>query len=140
QIAGYELTGKAPFETVMLHGLLLDAKGQKMSKSKNNGIDPLEVIDTYGADALRFALSRASTGSQDIRWDERQVAMGRNFATKLYNAARFVMLQAPALTTGAGATPPQRLADRWIRSRLLGAMEAVTRALEELDLGAANRA
>ena len=143
QLAGYELTGRAPFERVMLHGLVLDAKGQKMSKSKNNGIDPLEVIDAYGADALRFALTRASTGAQDIRWDERQVEMGRNFATKLYNAARFVMLQAPAANgaVGAGETrAPTRLADRWILSRLDGATTAIGRALDDLDLGAANRA
>src|SRR5690606_24561993 len=99
QLAGYELTGRAPFGRVMLHGLLLDAKGQKMSKSKNNGIDPLEVIDKHGADALRFALSRASTGSQDIRWDERQVEMGRNFTTKLYNAFRFVQMQSADATS-----------------------------------------
>src|SRR5690606_31153363 len=118
-------------------------KGQKMSKSKNNGIDPLEVIDAYGADALRFALTRASTGAQDIRWDERQVEMGRNFATKLYNAARLVMLQAPAANgaVGAGETrAPTRLADRWILSRLDGATTAIGRALDDLDLGAANRA
>jgi len=142
QLAGYELTDKAPFAKVMLHGLLLDAKGQKMSKSKGNGIDPLEVIDKYGADALRFALSRASTGSQDIRWDERQVEMGRNFATKLYNAVRFVLLQ-QAPRAGAGASPvprPERLADRWILSRLQGAVAAVSAALDALDLGAANRA
>ena len=142
QLAGYELTGTAPFGQVMLHGLLLDAKGQKMSKSKNNGIDPLEVIEKYGADALRFALSRASTGAQDIRWDERQVEMGRNFATKLFNAARFVMMQ-PARTspTVAGEAPtPTRVADRWILSRLQGAVTAVGTALDALDLGAANRA
>ena len=145
QMAGYELTGKAPFDTVMLHGLVLDAKGQKMSKSKNNGIDPLEVIDTYGADALRFALSRASTGSQDIRWDTRQVEMGRNFATKLYNAARFVMLQSEAQEAAAAAghvdgVTPSRLADRWILSRLRGAIDTIGRALDDFDLGAANRA
>ncbi|HET8984123.1 MAG TPA: valine--tRNA ligase, partial [Trueperaceae bacterium] len=142
QLAGYELTDSAPFKHVMLHGLMLDAKGQKMSKSKNNGIDPLEVIEKYGADALRFALSRASTGSQDIRWDERQVEMGRNFATKLYNAARFVMMQQSQPETGIASEgrKPQRLADRWILSRLQAAVTAVSTALDALDLGAANRA
>ena len=141
QVAGYELTDRAPFEKVMLHGLVLDAKGQKMSKSKNNGIDPLDVIEKYGADALRFALSRASTGAQDIRWDERQVEMGRNFATKLYNAFRFVLMQPAPTPAQTGAAPrPDSLADRWILSRLQAATATISAALDAFDLGAANRA
>ena len=81
---------------------MLDADGQKMSKSKGNGIDPLDVIDSYGADALRFAMTHASTGGQDIRWDERRVEMGRNFNNKLWNAARFAMMQ---LGRGVPRTP-----------------------------------
>ncbi len=91
QLAAYELTDRAPFHTVMLHGLVLDAEGQKMSKSRGNGIDPLEVMDASGADALRFAVAYASTGAQDVRWDERRVEMGRAFANKLWNAARFAL-------------------------------------------------
>ncbi len=138
QIAGEEFTGGRPFDTVLLHGLVLDAKGQKMSKSKDNGVDPLEVIDAHGADALRFALSRASTGGQDVRWDDRQVEMGRNFATKLWNAARFVSLQGGEAATGPLGESPN-LADRWLLSRLQRAVADVTAALDEMDLGAANR-
>ncbi|MDR6216725.1 valine--tRNA ligase [Deinococcus soli (ex Cha et al. 2016)] len=93
QMAGYGLTGQAPFSTVMLHGLYLDAKGQKMSKSKGNGIDPLELFDQYGVDASRFAFSFLSTGGQDIKHDPRRFEQGRNFANKLWNAARFAMLR-----------------------------------------------
>jgi len=138
QIAAEEFTASRPFDTVLLHGLVLDAKGQKMSKSKNNGVDPLDVIAKYGADALRFALSRASTGGQDIRWDERQVEMGRNFATKLWNAARLVSLQEGEADAGPLGSSPN-LADRWLLSRLQRAVRGVTGALDELDLGAANR-
>ncbi|WP_104989927.1 valine--tRNA ligase [Deinococcus sp. NW-56] len=102
QMAGYAMTGQAPFETVMLHGLYLDAKGQKMSKSKGNGIDPLELFGEYGVDACRFAFTSLSTGGQDIRHDPRRFEQGRNFANKLWNAARFARLRlseaAPALT------------------------------------------
>ncbi|HEX6940085.1 MAG TPA: valine--tRNA ligase [Longimicrobiales bacterium] len=139
QIAAEEFTGRRPFDAVLLHGLVLDAEGRKMSKSKDNGVDPLDVIARYGADALRFALSRASTGGQDVRWDDRQVEMGRNFATKLWNAARFVTMQEGEAAEGPlGGSP--NLADRWLLSRLQRAVGEVTRALDELDLGAANRA
>jgi valyl-tRNA synthetase len=137
QLAGYEFTDRAPFHTVVLHGLVLDEHGQKMSKSKGNGIDPLEVIAESGADALRFAMSHASTGGQDVRWDPRRVEMGRNFCTKLWNAARFALgnLDGPQ-----DPAPPERLADRWVLSRLEEARRAVTDALEAYDLGAATRA
>ncbi|MDL2343637.1 valine--tRNA ligase [Deinococcus sp. MIMF12] len=102
QMAGYAMTHQAPFETVMLHGLYLDSKGQKMSKSKGNGIDPLELFGEYGVDACRFAFTSLSTGGQDIRHDPRRFEQGRNFANKLWNAARFARLRlaeaAPALT------------------------------------------
>ena len=92
EIAGYEFTDQRPFEHVLLHGLVLDEKGQKMSKSKGNGIDPFDVINEYGADSLRFATTHASTGGQDIRWDSRRVEMGRNFNNKLWNATRFAFM------------------------------------------------
>lgn len=146
QMAGYQFTGRRPFRDVFLHGLVLDAEGQKMSKSKGNGIDPLDVVNQFGADALRFAMSHASTGGQDVRWDERRVEMGRNFANKLWNAARFVMMSTPeaaapvAADRGASAPDrPQRLADRWILSRLQRAVADATDALEAYDLGAASR-
>ncbi|GGR24325.1 valine--tRNA ligase [Deinococcus ruber] len=92
QMAGYALTEQAPFSQVMLHGLYLDEKGQKMSKSKGNGIDPLGLFDEYGVDASRFAFAFLSTGGQDIRHDPRRFEQGRNFANKLWNAARFAMM------------------------------------------------
>ncbi|WP_310582887.1 valine--tRNA ligase, partial [Deinococcus sp.] len=92
QMAGYAQTDRAPFERVMLHGLYLDEKGQKMSKSKGNGIDPLELFGQYGVDASRFAFAFLSTGGQDIKHDPRRYEQGRNFANKLWNAARFATL------------------------------------------------
>ena len=92
QMAGYALTDQAPFGTVMLHGLYLDEKGQKMSKSRGNGIDPLTLFDEYGVDAARFAFAFLSTGGQDIKHDPRRFEQGRNFANKLWNAARFALL------------------------------------------------
>jgi valyl-tRNA synthetase len=148
EIAGYEFTDQRPFEHVLLHGLVLDEKGQKMSKSKGNGIDPLDVINEYGADSLRFAMTYASTGGQDIRWDSRRVEMGRNFNNKLWNATRFAFmnLQADtsfnerALSLSKGGQKPTTLADRWIMSRLQKAIKDITTNLESYDLGLANRA
>ncbi|WP_291423521.1 valine--tRNA ligase [Deinococcus sp.] len=115
QMAGYGLTGQAPFSTVMLHGLYLDAKGQKMSKSKGNGIDPLELFDQYGVDACRFAFTFLSTGGQDIKHDARRFEQGRNFANKLWNATRFALMRLgegiPALTGDDDLT-------RYVRSTL----------------------
>ena len=165
QMMGYHFTGVAPFKQILLHGLYLDAKGQKMSRSKGNGLDPLELIDTYGADATRFALAYLATGGQDIRHDPRRFEQGRNFANKLWNAARFVMMnladesaaegeetegRKPKAesqnTTSANAedalNPLQSeatLADRWILSRFNATVQLVTEQLEGLDLGAAIR-
>ena len=136
EMAGYQFTDQRPFSHVFLHGLVLDEQGQKMSKSKGNGIDPLEVIDDYGADALRFAMTYASTGGQDIRWDRRRVEMGRNFNNKLWNAARLAFMN---LAGAVDAGPPESLADRWMMSRLQGAVEEITNHLESYDLGLANR-
>ena len=137
QMAGYEFTQQAPFKQVFLHGLVLDEHGQKMSKSKGNGIDPLEVIDHYGADSLRFAMTYVSTGGQDIRWDSRRVEMGRNFNNKLWNATRFAMLN---LVGDLDKGKPETLADRWILSQLQHATKAITGYLEAYDLGSASRA
>ncbi len=143
EMAGYQFTDRAPFKHVFLHGLVLDEKGQKMSKSKGNGIDPLEVIGRYGADALRFATSYASTGGQDIRWDERRVEMGRNFNNKLWNAARFAFMHlggSISSSTSDVEVKPNTLADAWILSRLQRATKEATERLEAYDLGGANRA
>ncbi len=136
QLAGYSLTGQKPFSDIMLHGLVLDAQGQKMSKSKGNGVDPLDVINQFGADAMRFAMAYVSTGGQDIRWDERRVEMGRNFCNKLYNATRFALMNLEA-ELDAGA--PETLADRWIMSRLQQSTREITAHLEAYDLGLASR-
>ncbi|MEX2535422.1 MAG: valine--tRNA ligase [Trueperaceae bacterium] len=137
QLAGYQHTGRAPFSDIMLHGLVLDAQGQKMSKSKGNGIDPLDVINEHGADALRFATTHASTGGQDVRWDDRRVEMGRNFNNKLWNATRFALMN---LEGDVDHGAPSSLPDRWILSRLQRATAEMTRHLEAFDLGMANRA
>ena len=139
QLSAFELTGRAPFHTVMLHGLVLDAEGQKMSKSKGNGIDPLEVMDASGADAMRFAMAYASTGSQDVRWDERRVEMGRAFANKLWNATRFALANLEGPAAPAPTDGHDRLADRWIRSRTERAVAAVSQHLDAFDLGLAAR-
>ncbi len=150
QMSGYQFTGQAPFHTIVLHGLYLDAKGQKMSKSKGNGIDPLELIDKYGADACRFAWDYLATGGQDIRHDERRYEQGRNFANKLYNATRFVLMNREQ---GAGPTAQESpssgtrnpeagtltLADRWMISRLNRGIAEITEAYEAFDLGRAAR-
>ena len=131
---------KKPFSEIVLHGLVLDEHGQKMSKSKGNGIDPLTVMDAFGADALRFAMAYTSTGGQDIRWDDRRVEMGRNFTNKLWNAARFAMMNLSEGMPDTKNVKPETLADRWILSRLQRATEEVTRHLDAFDLGAATRA
>ncbi|AFZ65960.1 valine--tRNA ligase [Deinococcus peraridilitoris] len=136
QMAGYHMTGQAPFHTVLLHGLYLDAKGQKMSKSKGNGVDPLELFDQYGVDACRFAFAYLSTGGQDIKHDPRRYEQGRNFANKLWNAARFAMLNLQTEARAGEAT----LADRWIRSRFNDTVREVSAHLDAFDLGAAIRA
>ena len=137
QLAGYSLTEQEPFSDIMLHGLVLDEQGQKMSKSKGNGIDPLEVIEQFGADALRFAMTYTSTGGQDIRWDARRLEMGRNFNNKLWNATRFAFMNLDGdLEHGL----PESLADRWIVSRLQRAVTEVSAHLDAYDIGLANRA
>jgi valyl-tRNA synthetase len=147
QMAGFEFTGQAPFHTVMLHGLYLDAKGQKMSKSKNNGIDPLELMDKYGVDGCRFAWAYLSTGGQDIKHDERRYEMGRNFANKLWNASRFAMMNLETGHTETGmkldtlevARFDVTLADAWIISKLSQTIKTAIDQLEAYDLGAAIR-
>ncbi|WP_027892811.1 valine--tRNA ligase [Calidithermus chliarophilus] len=140
QMSGYQFTGRAPFHTIVLHGLYLDAKGQKMSKSKGNGIDPLELIDKYGADACRFAWDYLATGGQDIRHDERRYEQGRNFANKLYNATRFVLMNKDAIRqTQEAKREDLTLADRWMTSRLNRGIAEITEAYEAYDLGRAAR-
>ncbi|CAM3625460.1 valine--tRNA ligase [Deinococcus saxicola] len=129
QMAGYGLTGQAPFNTVMLHGLYLDAKGQKMSKSKGNGIDPIELFEQYGVDACRFAFAFLSTGGQDIRHDARRFEQGRNFANKLWNAARFALMR---LGEAIGGLEGNDDLTKYVRSLLPDAASAEMRSRDVL--------
>ncbi|MEX2528031.1 MAG: valine--tRNA ligase [Gemmatimonadota bacterium] len=139
-MAGYEFRGEAPFTSVFLHGTVRDAQGRKMSKSLGNGIDPMEVVDRFGADALRFTvLSMCGVGT-DIHLDhedlEAAFAPGRNFANKLWNAGRFTLMSlgddpVPSLDE---VEPHLELADRWILSRLSDASEQMTRSLERFRI------
>ncbi len=125
---------KVPFRTVYLHGLVADEKGQKMSKSKGNSIDPLETIDTYGTDAFRFALANASTPNPYVSLPESQIESGRRFANKIWNAARFILmnLEKHPIPTGVKVleTEQEPLEIIWIRSRLSHTIKTTTEALE----------
>ncbi|MEG2287062.1 MAG: valine--tRNA ligase, partial [Ruthenibacterium sp.] len=134
--SGLTYTGKAPFDTVLIHGLVRDAQGRKMSKSLGNGIDPLEIIDEYGADALRLTLVLGSTPGNDMRFSDEKVRASRNFANKLWNAARFVLMNLPedfAVTLPSSMT----LADRWVVSKLNSLAKNVTDNLDKFELGLA---
>ncbi|AEB11614.1 valine--tRNA ligase [Marinithermus hydrothermalis] len=136
EVSGYHFKGERPFKTVLLHGLVLDEKGQKMSKSKGNVVDPLELVEAYGADALRFALVHLATGGQDIRFDRRWVEMGRNFANKLWNAARFVLMNREGFEAKRDELT---LADRWMQARLAQGVREITALYERYDLALAAR-
>ena len=129
---GLFLTDVEPFHTVYLHGIVRDPTGAKMSKTKGNVVDPLEMIGTIGADALRFALVSGNAPGVDQRLTDAKLTGGRNFTNKLWNAARFVLgaRPEPMAEPGSDAT----LAARWIGSRLAAATERATRQLDDLDL------
>ena len=135
--SGLKYTGKAPFDTVLIHGLVRDAQGRKMSKSLGNGIDPLEIIDKYGADALRFALATGNSPGNDMRFSDEKIEAARNFANKLWNAARFVMMN---LTIDEIHTPtPDTLsdADQWILTKFEETVQSVTTNIERYEVGIA---
>ncbi len=141
-MAGIHFIGTPPFETVYLHGLVRDAKGEKMSKSKENSVDPLEVMDKYGTDALRFTLATSSTPGNDMKLVEERIIGNRNFANKIWNASRFVMMTTAEAGRGVPAineVQPRTLADRWIVQRLARVVESVTRLIEDFQLGEAGR-
>ena len=135
--SGYEQTGKSPFHHVLIHGLVRDSLGRKMSKSLGNGIDPLEIIDKYGADALRLTLMTGNAPGNDMRFYMEQVEASRNFANKIWNASRFIMMNLPE----EGVTEPKKEellpADRWILSRLNTVVREVTENMERYELGIA---
>ena len=135
-----ETTGEVPFHDVYVHGLVRDAQGRKMSKSLGNGIDPLEIIDQYGADALRFMLTTGITPGNDMRFKTDRLESARNFANKLWNASRFVIMN---LEDGAELTEPDPSAlkdeDKWMLSRLNEAVRYVTETMEKYDLALAGQ-
>jgi valyl-tRNA synthetase len=141
-MAGMHFLGNIPFHTIYLHGLVRDAKGEKMSKSKNNVVDPIDVMDQYGTDALRFTLATSSSPGNDMKLVPERIIGNRNFANKIWNVSRFVLM-----TTGeiGGGIPtidgvqPATLADRWILSRLAKLTKEVTRLIDEFQLGEAGR-
>jgi len=137
--SGIEHTGKVPFYHVNIHGLILDEKGRKMSKSLGNGIDPIEVIEKYGADTLRFSLITGVTPGNDVRFHWSKVENTRNFANKIWNAARFVLMNMEGYEKIEPADEELALADRWIISRLNNVIEEITKLLERYEMGEAAR-
>ena len=132
-----ENMGKAPFDTVLIHGLVRDAQGRKMSKSLGNGIDPLEIIDTYGADALRFTLATGNSPGNDMRFSNEKVEASRNFANKLWNAARFVLMNLDENEDAPHIPENLALEDKWILSIFNKTVRDVTEALDRFELGIA---
>ena len=138
---GLENTDDVPFRTVYLHGLVRDAQRQKMSKTRGNVIDPLESIAEYGTDALRMALTIATTPGNDLALTPGRMEAGRNFANKLWNAARFVVrsMEMSGVSIGANMPTPEHREDRWIISRLSGVTEQVNRLMADYQLGQAEQ-
>ena len=135
--SGLEQTGRVPFDTVLIHGLVRDAQGRKMSKSLGNGIDPLEVIDQYGADALRFTLATGNSPGNDMRFSDTRVEASRNFANKIWNAARFILMNLSDDEPAPHIPENLALEDKWILSRFNALAMGVTDALEKYELGMA---
>ncbi len=135
--SGIEQTGEVPFDNVLIHGLVRDEKGRKMSKSLGNGIDPLKVIDEYGADALRFMLATGNSPGNDMRFMPDKVESSRNFANKLWNAARFVLMNVGDEEIALTLPETLTMEDKWILSKLNSLIRAVTDNLEKFELGIA---
>ncbi len=134
--SGYEQMGEKPFKTVLFHGLVRDSQGRKMSKSLGNGIDPLEIIDQYGADALRLTLITGNAPGNDMRFYYEKVESNRNFANKIWNASRFIMMNMPE--EGLKVTDPAlEPADKWILSKLNKLIREVTDNMDSFELGIA---
>jgi len=138
--SGLEQLGKVPFDKVLIHGLVRAADGRKMSKSLNNGVDPLEIIDEFGADALRFMLATGNSPGNDIKFQIERVESSRNFANKLWNASRFVIMSVENDSLEFDGTEEFNLADKWILSRLNTVIDEINKNLEKFELGiAANK-
>jgi valyl-tRNA synthetase len=138
-MTGLELTGEAPFHTVYLHGLIRDEHGQKMSKTKNNMIDPLELMDELGTDALRFTLLVGSTPGNDTNVSIKKVEANRNFANKLWNAGRYVMRNLENMPAQPVGEPDWTLSDSWIWARMKQVNQTVNRLFEGYQFGEAGR-
>ena len=132
-----EYTGQVPFDTVLIHGLVRDAQGRKMSKSLGNGIDPLEIIDQYGADALRFTLATGNSPGNDMRFSDEKVEASRNFANKIWNAARFILMNLDENEYAPYVPKNLSIEDKWILSKYNDLVKDVTDSLEKFELGLA---
>lgn len=133
---GLEFTGKAPFSTVYIHGLIRDEKGQKMSKSKGNTIDPVKIIDKYGCDALRFTMTSLCTyGGQDIKMSEERFEYGRNFANKIWNASRFVLMNLEGVDGKDIDFDNLTIADKWILDKLNSTAKEINENIKEYRIG-----
>ena len=133
---GLEFTGKAPFSTVYIHGLIRDEKGQKMSKSKGNTIDPVEIIDKYGCDALRFTMTSLCTyGGQDIKISDERFEYGRNFANKIWNASRFVLMNLDGVDNNNIDFDNLTVADKWILDKLNTTAKEINTHIAEFRIG-----
>lgn len=135
--SAYEFTGQSPFEKVIMHGLVRDSNGLKMSKSLGNGIDPLEVIEEYGADALRLTLVSGNAAGNDMRYYQERVEASRNFANKMWNASRFIMMYDLENVPVETDTTKLTAADKWILSKSNQMVKDVTEKMESFDLGIA---
>ncbi len=135
--SGIEQTGRVPFNSVLIHGLVRDSQGRKMSKSLGNGIDPLEVIDEYGADALRFTLATGNSPGNDMRFSDDRVKASRNFANKLWNAARFVLMYLGEDYKYEGLPENLLIEDKWIISKANSLTKEVTENIDKFELGIA---
>lgn len=135
--SGLEHMGKEPFSTVFIHGLVRDAMGRKMSKSLGNGIDPLEIIDKYGADALRFALASGNSPGNDMRFSDEKIESARNFANKLWNASRFVMMNLTTEDLTLPAEDELAIEDKWILKKLNDTVSTVVKAIDSYEIGVA---
>ena len=135
--SGLEYTGKAPFNTVLFHGIVRDEQGRKMSKSLGNGIDPLVEIEKYGADALRFTLATGNTPGNDMRYSSDRVMASRNFANKIWNAARFLMMNLEENEPAPYIPENLSIEDKWILSKFNALAKDVTDNLEKFELGLA---
>ena len=135
--SGLEHTGEVPFNTVLIHGLVRDSQGRKMSKSLGNGIDPLEVIDKYGADALRFTLVTGNAPGNDMRFYWERVEASRNFANKVWNASRFIMMHLGDAKITKPAKEDLEVIDQWILSAVNTLAKDVTENMEKYELGIA---